>query len=599
MSSGSNLTNQIISDLAGFSSLEVIGVALFSNKAPPFLYFFHRPVFPLGSPGHRVLELGHKKFIINMPDCIPNQLIAVKMHRITPFVIDVIPERLKFFLEEIVIQRIFLHLCHMAILNHTVKRMFIKDTLHQRMHAIPDMFHFLRKRSQGMILSICPILIRDMTIFVNVIIFHQIEINRICLVAGNGDGIITDPEPLACKVFRRCLSWPLIQVIPDFLLQRRNKVLIAITGNNGQLVDFLYPCAKNTLIHPVAGLIHAESKAAAHFLPLVGCRIAAMLQRADLEDIRIIPALPQGGMGENKTNRVVKRQQFLLIFQNQFVGRLIIADIRATLHFTVNLVVFFVDAEISGMGSMHIDAAQILLIRRIEQSQIFIQNRCIFLFKNPAIFRIHFVPVSIILPVILHLIDKEQGKGLDATIIQFLFLFEMGPDGLADLHPANILFTDIAQNFACVNFHAIGKCHSAPDGVNLIDMIPLILLHSFRKSIKVIIHTYDSGLPIDGLLIANFKFQARHGRFLRGYDNILQKQVAVCSPEILDIEALDLDLFDQLHPVGVQRIQNIHHIMMLLMVFLQGFLRLFAAHLLRFIKNYNGPVHCDYINRLS
>ena len=157
-----------------------------------------------------------------------------------------------------------------------------------------------------------------------------------------------------------------------------------------------------------------------------------MLQRADLEDIRIIPAFPQGGMGENKTNRVVKRQQFLLIFQNQFVGRLIIADIRATFHMTVNLVAFFVDAEISGMGSMYIDAAQILLIRRIEQSQIFIQNRCIFLFKNPAIFRIYFVSVSIILPVILHLIDKEQGKGLDATGVQFLFLFEMGPDGLAE-----------------------------------------------------------------------------------------------------------------------------------------------------------------------
>ena len=34
-----NLTNQIIFDLAGFSSFKVIGVAFFSNKAPPLLYF--------------------------------------------------------------------------------------------------------------------------------------------------------------------------------------------------------------------------------------------------------------------------------------------------------------------------------------------------------------------------------------------------------------------------------------------------------------------------------------------------------------------------------------------------------------------------------
>ena len=95
-----NLTNQILFDLAGFSSFKVIGVAFFSNKAPPLLYFFRRPVFPLGSLGHRVLKLCDKKFIVNMLDCIPNQLIAVKMHRITPFVIDVIPECLEFFLIE-------------------------------------------------------------------------------------------------------------------------------------------------------------------------------------------------------------------------------------------------------------------------------------------------------------------------------------------------------------------------------------------------------------------------------------------------------------------------------------------------------------------
>ena len=170
-------------------------------------------------------------------------------------------------------------------------------------------------------------------------------------------------------------------------------------------------------IHPVTRLIHTDSKTTAHFLTLVCGRISTMFQGAYLEDIWIIPSFPQGRVRENKPHRIIQRKQLFLIFQDQFIGRLIITDVCALLQTGICFMPFLINAEISGMCRMHIDAAQILLIRRIEQRQIFIQNRCVFLFKDLTIFRIHFVSISIVFTIILHLINKEKRKRLDASVI--------------------------------------------------------------------------------------------------------------------------------------------------------------------------------------
>ena len=52
----------------------------------------------------------------------------------------------------------------------------------------------------------------------------------------------------------------------------------------------------------------AEAKAAADFLPLLGRGAVTVLERANLEDVRVVPALPQSGVGEYKPNRITERK---------------------------------------------------------------------------------------------------------------------------------------------------------------------------------------------------------------------------------------------------------------------------------------------------
>ena len=122
-------------------------------------------------------------------------------------------------------------------------------------------------------------------------------------------------------------------------------------------------------------------------------------------------------MRKNKPHRIIKRQKFLFVLQNQVICRLIITDIRAAFQTGIGFTPLFVYAEISGMCGVNVNAAQILFIRSIKQRQIFIQNGNVFLFKHLTIFRIDLVSVGVILPVFFNFIDEEQRQSLDASLI--------------------------------------------------------------------------------------------------------------------------------------------------------------------------------------
>ena len=72
-------------------------------------------------------------------------------------------------------------------------------------------------------------------------------------------------------------------------------------------------------IHPVAVLIDTKTQTTTDFLPLRRVAVG-VLQSADLEHIRVVPALTQCRVGEDKPCRFVKRQQPFLVFQDQVIG---------------------------------------------------------------------------------------------------------------------------------------------------------------------------------------------------------------------------------------------------------------------------------------
>ena len=69
----------------------------------------------------------------------------------------------------------------------------------------------------------------------------------------------------------------------------------------------------------LALLVHRQAHPAPDLLALFYVR-DGLVQRADLEDIGVVPALPQGRMGEDESHRLVEGQQALLGVHDQLVG---------------------------------------------------------------------------------------------------------------------------------------------------------------------------------------------------------------------------------------------------------------------------------------
>ena len=58
-----------------------------------------------------------------------------------------------------------------------------------------------------------------------------------------------------------------------------------------------------------------------------------------------------------------------------------------------------------------------------------------------------------------------------------LFLFKVGDDRFADLHPAHIAFGNVANDIALADHIAIGEGHGSGNGVDFRNGEALVLLH--------------------------------------------------------------------------------------------------------------------------
>ena len=111
-----------------------------------------------------------------------------------------------------------------------------------------------------------------------------------------------------------------------------------------------------------------------------------MFQCADLEHVGIVPTFPQGRVGENKAYRVAEGKQALLILHDQVIGGNIVAFVAAAFGGTVHLPPLFVDGEISCVGLVGVNASEVLLIGRVENGQILIEDGEVFLLEHLSVF---------------------------------------------------------------------------------------------------------------------------------------------------------------------------------------------------------------------
>ena len=162
-----------------------------------------------------------------MCDCFLNQLITVEFYGISIFVIDIIPERLKFLLVEVVIQCILLNLCLMAIGDHIIENVLIKDALNECMYAISDFLTAFRDWCKSIVCEVCAILVGYM-ILIDVIVFDQITINVAALFIRYRNIAAADIERFTDEVFCSCLRRTIVEIFTDSFLKICNKVFIAI-----------------------------------------------------------------------------------------------------------------------------------------------------------------------------------------------------------------------------------------------------------------------------------------------------------------------------------------------------------------------------------
>lgn len=218
-----------------------------------------------------ILQLCHEHLIVNMCDCFTDQFITVKFYGISIFVINIIPKRLELLLVEVIIQCILLNLRLMAIGDHIIESVLIKDALNECMYAIGDFLTAFRDGCKSIVCEVCAILVGYVIIFIDIVVFDQITINVAALLIRYRNIAATDIERFTNEVFCGSLGWTIVEIFTDTFLKVRNKVFISIRGDDGQLIDFLYLAAEGVVVLTFAVLIYAKAKTTTNFLTLL-CR---------------------------------------------------------------------------------------------------------------------------------------------------------------------------------------------------------------------------------------------------------------------------------------------------------------------------------------
>ena len=365
-------------------------------------------------------------------------------------------------------------------------------------------------------------------------------------------------------------------------------------------------------IHPLSRLIDREAQASADLLPL--CRhTRRVLQRADLEHIRIVPALAQSRVGENHARRLIKGQQPLLILQDQIIRRDIVRQIRAAPETAVHRASrLLVNAEIPRVYLLYGYIVQIFHIRRIKNIAVFVHHRAVLLLEDPPVLPKHRISVCIILTVLRHLVDEEQRERLDPAREKPLLLLKMRDNRLTDLHPPEIRLRYIPLHISRMERCTVQEKHRPRSGIDVLYHIALVLRHSAREMAEIVPLRNNAQRAPHPTLLRHLELDPRTRRHLRREHNLREIEIAPRPRQILHLEPLHLDLLHQTRIVGIHRIQHIDEIVPLRVrcrivqrkegsELRERLLRHRALlpHLLRLIENEDRTVRRNHIDRTA
>ena len=324
-------------------------------------------------------------------------------------------------------------------------------------------------------------------------------------------------------------------------------------------------------------------------------------------------------MGEDEANwRVswVETQQSFLVLHNQVVSRYVVASCSLLLIAILDALGLGVDGEITFMGLVDRDAAEILHIFRVVHILILQQFCPIFLFKDFSIASQQRIAVFIILAILGNLVDEEKGEALDATMEERTLFAEVRLDGFPYLDASLVVGSYVADYLLQHQTFAVAELHLAVAWLmdihyDIGNHESLVLQHISGGTIEVISFSQLLVDSLDGSRSALlFYLQSYLWCLVFREQQLCKIDIAVGTFQVLQFEAYYLYFLHQFVVVGIKCIEHIHRVVVFLVGSgvvqgeerIEGFecrLCSGASHLLRFIQNDDRVVGCKNGDRLS
>ena len=175
----------------------------------------------------------------------------------------------------------------------------------------------LRRKSCQGVISFCLVIgVSNLIRVIGIVVLKEIPVNLLCHDRSNlhrsGFGSDNSSGKVGFVRFARACR----EGITDLALKISDKVLVTLACDNSQDVHVM---DGRRVVHAIAMLVDTNPQSPANFLAARD-RVVAVLEHTHNEDIGVVPAFPQGRMGENEPDRLRKGEQPFLVLQDQIVG---------------------------------------------------------------------------------------------------------------------------------------------------------------------------------------------------------------------------------------------------------------------------------------
>lgn len=214
----------------------------------------------------------------------------------------------------------------------------------------------------------------------------------------------------------------LFACVAVFFLQAVRERAVTFVGDDGEDV-------KAFVVQAFALLIHGQAQAASDFL--AAARFGhGLIERTDLKHVRIVPTLFERGMGKDKTDGLLEREQTFFVLHDQLV--------RFLFRFAVGFrfVVFF-NRRLDNFLSRFCFLARKIRAAHVRGFEF--RKRIAHVFEPIEFLVKEDANDSLIVRVISDAVNEKERENLDTVCAQTFLRFEMFANRLADLDAENVV----------------------------------------------------------------------------------------------------------------------------------------------------------------